>query len=131
MQLLSRPLDRPTRSLVIVFLLWKALLLLIAVSSPGPGYDTSTGLALVKNHSTTTLPHLVGHIANKLTRWDAIYFITIAERDYVHEQEWAFGYGFTKLISLCTSGTVYGSISENMLTCFQLPEMQESFHMTD
>lgn len=131
MQFLSQPLDRPTRSLVAVFLLWKALLLLIAISSPGPGYDTSTGLALVKNDSATTLPHLVGHIANKLTRWDAIYFTTIAERDYVHEQEWAFGFGFTKLISLCTSGTVCGSISENMLTCIQLPEMQESFHMTD
>lgn len=79
-------------------------MLLVAITSPGPGYDTSTDLAFASSNTNATLPVGLHHVAQRLTRWDGIYFVTIAARDYVHEQEWAFGYGFTKLIALCTSG---------------------------
>jgi phosphatidylinositol glycan class V len=104
---LTKALDHPTRSLTIVFILWKTFLLLVASCSPGPGYDTSTSLAqhtegerIVRNALTSSL----SHISQKLTRWDAIYFTSIARRGYIYEQEWAFGWGFTHIISFFTVG---------------------------
>jgi phosphatidylinositol glycan class V len=92
---------RPIRSLILTFAAWKALLLLIALCSPGPGYDTSTTLALTGD---TQLPGPLTYVIGKLTRWDAIYFVKAATRGYRYEQEWAFGWGFTRLIALCTAG---------------------------
>ena len=37
-------------------------------------------------------------------RWDAIYFIQIAHRGVLFEQEWAFGWGFAKLLTLVGRG---------------------------
>lgn len=91
---------RPIRSLILTFATWKALLLLIALCSPGPGYDTSTTLFL----RDTQLPGPLTYVIGKLTRWDAIYFVKAATRGYRYEQEWAFGWGFTRLIALCTAG---------------------------
>lgn len=102
-------LSHPVRSLTIAFGLWKALIFLIVIGCPGPGYDTSTGL----------LPYLTPGAADvisrdtkhapiwtllKFTRWDSIYFVHIAERGYVFEQEWAFGYGYTRILAFLTSG---------------------------
>ena len=92
---------RPIRSLILAFATWKALLLLIALCSPGPGYDTSTTLAL---RGDTQLPGPLTYVIGKLTRWDAIWFVKVATRGYRYEQEWAFGWGFTRLIALCTAG---------------------------
>jgi phosphatidylinositol glycan class V len=92
---------RPIRSLILTFAAWKTLLLLIALCSPGPGYDTSTTLAL---EGDTSLPGPLTHVIDKLTRWDAIYYVKAATRGYRYEQEWAFGWGFTRLIALCTAG---------------------------
>jgi phosphatidylinositol glycan class V len=79
--------------LTVAFALWKALLFLVIVACPGPGYDTSTTL-LTNEHSglapdspTTALP-----LSFKFARWDAIYFVHSAEHGYVFEQEWAFSY---------------------------------------
>jgi phosphatidylinositol glycan class V len=91
---------RPIRSLVLIFAAWKALLL-IALCSPGPGYDTSTTLAL---RGDTQLPGPLTYVIGKLTRWDAIYFVKVATCGYRYEQEWAWGWGFTHLIALCTAG---------------------------
>jgi len=105
--LASRPLDSPIRALLTVFLIWKSVLLLIATCSPGPGYDTST--ALLSHIAGANGPHLsfLGsfghHISEKLTRWDAIYYTTAARRDYLYEQEWAFGWGFTRIIQAIAS----------------------------
>lgn len=76
--------------LTIVFVLWKLLLFVVAIASPGDGYDTSTTLL------SPTKPGLVG----KFVRWDAIYFTRIAQRNYVFEQEWAFGWGYTRLLRI-------------------------------
>ena len=107
--LLHKPLDHPNRSLVTVFVVWKFLLLLIAASSPGPGYDTSTTLAQPYDGTAEegVLISLLRFFTTKLTRWDAIYFTKIASRDYLYEQEWAFGWGFTRLIRIFASGTIF------------------------
>jgi hypothetical protein len=95
---------RPVRVLTLYFVAWKLLLLLVVFCAPGPGYDTSTTLLGLEPVPTNTsndngnvgrsepraiLPLLL----QKLVRWDAIYFVKIAERGYLFEQEWAFGYG--------------------------------------
>jgi phosphatidylinositol glycan class V len=104
MQLWTRPLDRPIRNLVILCAAWKILLLLIAVSSPGPGYDTSASLFAPSGDESRQLPSALQYIVGKLIRWDAIYYVKIADRGYIFEQEWAFGWGFTRLISWCAAG---------------------------
>lgn len=107
--LLFKPLDHPNKSLIAVFVVWKSLLLLIAASSPGPGYDTSTTLAQPYDGTAEEiqLVSLLRFLSTKLTRWDAIYFTRIASRGYLYEQEWAFGWGFTGLIRFFASGTIF------------------------
>ena len=104
MQLWKRSLDHPIRNLLILFAGWKAFLLLVAVLSPGPGYDTSSSLIGTSHSELKELPSPLRHIVNKLTRWDALYFVKVANRGYLFEQEWAFGWGFTRVIALYTSG---------------------------
>ncbi len=107
---LHNPTSSPLLLLLLSFLLFKSLLLLLALLAPGPGYDTSTSLL----HAPPSHPHprntttlLVGNLLPKLLRWDAIYFSEIARRGYVYEQEWAFGWGFTRLLAAMASG-MYG-----------------------
>ncbi|EEH20926.2 hypothetical protein PABG_03157 [Paracoccidioides brasiliensis Pb03] len=105
-------LDRPLVILSVLFVLWKLLLLLAIVASPGWGYDTSTTL-LPHAASRNAPDSLLGAGATvssrrctpllKLVRWDAIYFVNVAQRGYRYEQEWAFGYGYTKLLSVLSS----------------------------
>ncbi|PBP25318.1 glycosyltransferase family 76 protein [Diplocarpon rosae] len=90
----NRPQEHPIRSLVTLYVGWKALLLLVAACSPGPGYDTSASLA--EPGQGPELPLALRYIVGKLTRWDALYFVQISTRGYLFEQEWAFGWGFTR-----------------------------------
>ena len=85
--------------LALVFAAWKTLLLIIAYASPGPGYDTSSQLLpfFEQSHviqdisaSWSTLRSLIRRITLHLTRWDAVYFTSAADRGHVFEQEWAF-----------------------------------------
>ncbi|EJT80331.1 GPI mannosyltransferase 2 [Gaeumannomyces tritici R3-111a-1] len=94
----------PTSTVIRLFAAWKGTLLLIALGSAivGPAYDTSGGLLLadrggdiLDNHSTTA----VSAVLTRLVSWDAIYFVESADRGYVFEQEWAFGYGPPTIIS--------------------------------
>ncbi|TAQ88039.1 hypothetical protein B7494_g3652 [Chlorociboria aeruginascens] len=97
----SPSLAHPLRSIALCFVAWKSLLLVIAACSPGRGYDTSTSLILPSPNDEGTLGILDG-VLGRLTRWDAIYFVKIASRYYVFEQEWAFGWGL--ILWLGTSG---------------------------
>ncbi|KAH7419070.1 GPI mannosyltransferase 2 [Cadophora sp. MPI-SDFR-AT-0126] len=102
MQLWTRPQDNPIRSLVVLFVGWKTLLLLLSVCSPGLGYDTSTSLLYTEPDQGEQLPLVLRYLVGKLTRWDGIYFVKISRRGYSFEQEWAFGWGFTRVIALCS-----------------------------
>ncbi|KAM3075509.1 ER membrane glycoprotein subunit of the GPI transamidase complex-like protein [Clarireedia jacksonii] len=98
-----QPLEAPFRTLSIAFVCWKTVLLLIAACSPGPGYDTSTNLLLSSlEYQGIDLPSTARYLISKLVRWDGIYFIQLSERGYLYEQEWAFGWGFTRLIHFIT-----------------------------
>lgn len=117
MQLWTRPFDNPICSLTALFVVWKSLILVIACCSPGPGYDTSTSLLLPTGEGRN-LPTIFQHIVGRLTRWDAFYFVKAANRGYLFEQEWAFGWGFTRIIALGTAGeTLCKPISIQLLIC--------------
>lgn len=95
-------LERPVASLLTLFIAWKVVLLTLAVLSPGAGYDTSTQLLFRGYGVDSTLPNKTSAsalLAQKLTRWDAIYFASSAERGYQLEQEWAFSWGLTRAIA--------------------------------
>ncbi len=89
------PERHPLFVLTLVFILWKGTLLLVALSSPGPGYDTSTTL-LDLSDGDAQFSSGSDYISavSKFVRWDAIYFIQTAQRGHLFEQEWAFSPGF-------------------------------------
>jgi phosphatidylinositol glycan class V len=136
----------PRTLLVILFLAWKLLLLTIVLLVPGPGYDTSAqllfqgfGVGEVPFSGPPSVGHGASHswafrferLVENLTRWDAIYFVPLAERGYKLEQEWAFGWGFTRLLSFlsksmlilpsCSKYPLHSDIKPlgwNILHCF-------------
>lgn len=97
------------RRLLVLFCIWKFVLLSIVASAPGPGYDTSSTL-LAEAASPATSAAKVQEVATdshrvlNFVRWDAIYFSQIAQRGYVFEQEWAFGPGFPTLVDWLQGG---------------------------
>lgn len=100
-------LDNPIHCLTVAFWLWKALLVVVIAACPGRGYDTSTSLISDEPGAPTGM---IGSLSVplKFARWDSIYFLHTAETGYVFEQEWAFGYGYTKILELFISGTDLG-----------------------
>ncbi|EON69042.1 hypothetical protein W97_08355 [Coniosporium apollinis CBS 100218] len=74
------------------------------------GYDTSTAIlwrqaGAAQCQGNTCKGHSFFDVfALKLTRWDAIYFTQIAERGYVYEQEWAFGWAYTVAVGSLAQG---------------------------
>lgn len=103
-------LNRPKLSLILCFTLWKALLFTLTLASPGTGYDCSTPLlkpAQIDDFKDSTG---IWSLLSKFVRWDAIYFVQIAHRGVVFEQEWAFGWGFTKLLAFFARGTRFPSL---------------------
>lgn len=103
----SSPQDHSFFSLTIYFLFWKALLIGVALMSPGPGYDTSTTLLQHDFEDPYLDLQADGAISegwSKFVRWDAIYLTQISLRGYLYEQEWAFGWGYTKLLTFFMRG---------------------------
>ncbi|KAJ9639629.1 ER membrane glycoprotein subunit of the GPI transamidase complex-like protein [Knufia peltigerae] len=100
--------SHPVATLSALFLAWKSLLLLIILTSPGLGYDTSSSLLLSvggKNENENAITGYLSGTPNqiespwlKFVRWDAIYFTQMAEHGHVFEQEWAFGIGISSTI---------------------------------
>lgn len=101
-------LDHPRTSLLALYTSWKLLLLCIAFTSPGFGYDTSTTLLHAKPDTSGTeidlgwTPRIAG--LSKLVRWDSIYYTQIGQRGYLWEQEWAFGWGYTQSLGAIGRG---------------------------
>lgn len=95
---------RPYRTLTVAFWAWKGVLLAIAAGSQvGPSYDTSSNLlAPHRDHQRASL--LGPGLATRLTSWDAIYFVRAAQRGYLFEQEWAFGYALPTCMALLVRG---------------------------
>lgn len=90
--------------LSLCFWAWKAFLLLIAMTSPGPGYDTSTTLmALDKPDDRISV--VLGRMIRSLVRWDSIYFTNMAQRGHLYEQDWAFGIGISSTLSWLARST--------------------------
>ncbi|GAB7364050.1 hypothetical protein MBLNU230_g4605t1 [Neophaeotheca triangularis] len=92
----------PSRSrwqLLKAFLAWKLLLLAIACASPGPGYDTSTDIFLASSNGAL-FHKLAQHFATRLTRWDALYFVSASQHGKLFEQEWAFSWAQSQLSAL-------------------------------
>jgi GPI mannosyltransferase 2 len=98
--------------LVALFVFWKALLLVIVYLNPNAGYDSSTQLFLLPDESghrsASALVFADANVSSSrivasLSRWDAIYFAAAAHRGYVHEQEWAFSWGFASLLHHVTA----------------------------
>lgn len=103
------------KALLAVFCAWKSLLLAVACASPGPGYDTSTQLLLRSYPKGGTLAtRFLVYMSSKLVRWDAVYYIRVAQRDYLFEQEWAFGWGFTRVVSFVAKGVLGSTMSHEL-----------------
>lgn len=101
-------LENPLRSLLTLFVVYKALILFVATFTPGPGYDTSTHLyedqISKEAKNCGAIAWVLKVVAKNLTRWDALFFTRVADKGYVVEQYWAFGYGWTQLISYFSTG---------------------------
>lgn len=86
------------------FWAWKGVLLAIAAGSQvGPSYDTSSSLLTpYPDHQRGSF--LGQSLATRLTSWDAIYFVKAAQRGYLFEQEWAFGYALPTCLAFLVRG---------------------------
>lgn len=105
--MLLQILERPLLNLTLLLILSKVVYIFLACCAPGPGYDTSTQLTFELFGDGIGSPAAVTQswplkLASKLVRWDGIYFVSAAARGQVNEQEWAFGWGFSKLIAILT-----------------------------
>src|SRR5437764_15034683 len=99
----------PVRLLFLFFVLWKVLLFIAILCSPGPGYDTSATLLKL----TDTVPNNEADLLSsarsqnpplfKLVRWDAIYYSQLSQRGHIFEQEWAFGVGLSRSVSFIST----------------------------
>jgi phosphatidylinositol glycan class V len=100
--------SRPLGSLSLLFTGWKAFLLAITLgASVGLDYDTSTSLFFDRVYGQHAA---VPALAQRLTRWDALYFVHAARFGKVYEQEWAFSISHSGLVSALT-----GLVPTNLL----------------
>ena len=88
--------ERPIATLVLIFGVFKVFLFSIAlIAAVAPDYDTSTSLFFDLLYPNATASAL----AQRLTRWDALYFVHASAAGKIYEQEWAFGWGLSGLVS--------------------------------
>lgn len=92
--------------LVLLFCIWKLLLVAVVYYAPGPGYDTSAAIFFdqhgVQAHSC--LSRVVQDATLRLTRWDTFYFTSASYLDeHVYEQSWAFSWTLAKFTNLLSN----------------------------
>jgi phosphatidylinositol glycan class V len=82
------------------------LLSCLASQFAGGAYDTSSDFALnlLHNEPQTRLDALINGLFGSLVRWDAVYFLDIAEHGYRNEQSTAFLPGLPFLVNLVADG---------------------------
>lgn len=104
--------------LIVLFWLWKSLLLSVVFLAPGPGYDTSSTLLLDIDDSNTSWSRF---LALKFLRWDAVYYTEQTRLGYATEQEWAFGPGYPASIGIGLQPLAFfrGDRSAGTATVFQ------------
>jgi GPI mannosyltransferase 2 len=89
------------RRLVVIFLQWKAIVVILCAICPRPGYDTS-GLILLdqsaSRHQNSQSWWRCEQLVLNFLRWDALYFVKGAERNKIYEQEWAFSGSYSGLL---------------------------------
>ncbi len=81
-------------------------LLLLVYFVPLVPYDVSTSLVLPAPSSW------LDRLAERTLRWDAVFFAQQAERGYLYEHEWAFGWGWGSLMRC--AGRVLGSSMDSI-----------------
>ena len=88
------------RTLSLLLLAWGATFLFPSFSPLG--YDTSSTHVTRDGNTIGEGGHIatnfVERLVTALTRWDAIYFASIAKNGHRWEQEWAFGVGQSYLV---------------------------------
>lgn len=109
-------LAHPYRTLTGVFAAWKLFLAAIVVgSSVGGAYDTSAALAVLGSDGEfdQRAPALtvVSRFLARFASWDAVYFVSIAQRGYRFEQWWAFGSGLPIAIRAVIKGWCSSSMA--------------------
>lgn len=94
--------------LLAFFVAWKLLLLGVACTSPGSGYDTSTRILFDQHnvHARSWISRGVEHLTLRLTRWDGLYFSTSSARGHLYEQEWAFSWFMSRLTAVLANGAL-------------------------
>ncbi|KAH2388181.1 hypothetical protein KXW97_007157 [Aspergillus fumigatus] len=110
-------LNRPYQSLLAVFVFWKALLLLLAVFSPGPGYDTSTTLRLDRHATNAAFGYgfikPINFFANALQKTGAVDY---AFREHVAGIIIAHAaHGLSVLVLYCLGCAIFSGRKGRML----------------
>lgn len=128
--------QRPHLCLLVSFVVWKLLLFIIVFVTPSPAYDTSTTILLrsrdpsQKTTENTLFSALLASAAEKLTRWDALYYVKVAERGYANEQEWAFSWGYTQLVNQVARGVFLHTGKINLLSDVPLKSFVHRISLT-
>lgn len=95
--------------IIALFLIWKLLLLVLAALSPGTGYDTSSSLLLpavdVEKYPSTP-SQASARVLNRLVRWDAVHFLGVAQHGDRYEQDRAWGWLYTTVLTSATKGSL-------------------------
>ncbi|KAF8419701.1 GPI mannosyltransferase 2 [Tirmania nivea] len=103
-------LQSPRLTLLSLFLLTRLVYFTVALLTPSPAYDSSTNLILPAQDASGHVGicwSLLTKLAERLTRWDALYFVKVAERGYLREQEWAFGLGWARVMGTVGRVIIY------------------------
>ncbi|KAL6708979.1 ER membrane glycoprotein subunit of the GPI transamidase complex-like protein [Coniothyrium glycines] len=109
----------PWKTLALSFCAWKSLLFVLAALCPGPGYDTSAFVLFdssTQRHDEFSSMSRASRFLLNLLRWDAVYFVQAAEHGKLHEQEWAFSWVYSRLLSL--TGQYVFRCEECPLQCY-------------